>query len=163
MAYGIRIDFANLPDCAADFDGVSITLDRTLSPEATLFNALHLFGHNVEWATDDGSLREMTRELQNGLPTPLLLERLKTYEMTATSLGIWLLHRVEVFDLDQWASDVWAWDWEYIRGVYTSGMAVCPKRQYQGEAIQYGRPLLVPCPVPEGLVLKKLEQRRRVI
>ena len=106
---------------------------------------------------------EMGAKLENKEIDAQLMECLRDYEMRATSIGLWLLHRMKIRSLDQWASDIWHWDWDYISRIYLEGAAINPIRSYAGEAIPYGQPVLEPHPVPLGFVPQQMCKQRRVI
>ncbi len=149
--YGITvIRNGNIPEFSvAEFDGPTIELSPKLSPEAALFTLLHLFGHIADYCSKGGT------QLNQGGVT---LDQHHESERTASQYGLRLLHELGVIDLDQWLSDIWHWDWEYIEGVYGRNEPVQPSFSFDYEQIPYGRPLLVAQPIPP-FRLRRLEKK----
>jgi hypothetical protein len=118
--YGIPVRIRDVPNpFTGDLDGAEIHVDYDEEIEGALFIIAHLFGHTVQWNTDERS-REIGYKLYSN-PTPAELERLREYEQEACCYSLQLFHDAGITDLDQWVSDYSACDWEYLKHFYTSG------------------------------------------
>lgn len=129
----------NLPETSvAEFNGPTVHLAKNVSAEVMLFTLLHIFGHVVDYSLDEGS------ELGEGAS----LEEHEASERTASQYGLALLHEIGITELDQWLSDVWHRDWEYLKGIYGYGEIPRPSFSLDHQTIRFGRPLLKPKPIP---------------
>jgi hypothetical protein len=129
-----------------DFDGSKIMVDYTLDAEQALFVLGHLFGHTVQWDTNE-DFRKLGQETVKGA-TPEQLEKIFIYEQDATSYFIQLLHECNIYDLDQWATDFWYADWCALKAFYTEGTIIdqCKVR----DNIRHNSfPVLRSLPIPE--------------
>lgn len=140
--YGIPIRISDVPQpFTGDLDGAEIHVDYAEDIESALFIIAHLFGHTVQWNTD-----ERARELGYRLypdPSEELLQRLHDYEHEACRYSMQLFHEAGVTDLDQWLSDYSACDFRYLRHFYATGEKPPFKTFWQA-----GSPLLSPKAVP---------------
>lgn len=151
-SYDLTISYSGeLPVASgADFDGLSIVFTDKMQPEAVLFNVMHIFGHIIQWCTDPEHLILARRVIVPGNPLPELdLLAIKLYEQEASEYSIQMLHDVGVYELDQWISDIWHWDWDYLEGVYVRNAPAEPALSYDYAKIPFGRTWLRPRPIPE--------------
>lgn len=157
--YGISVSFSTLtwPDNAR-FNGADIILDDRLTPDVRLYTLLHLFGHNVQWSSSD-EMRRVGTSLQYGKLSSSDEEALRAYEREATETAVWLLHDIGIEELDQWLTDIWHWDFEYIAEVFANGV-FAPQHNFDYGNIPFGQPLLVPRPVPKNFVPSRFEEGR---
>jgi hypothetical protein len=125
-----------------DFDGAEIKLDYANELDAALFVLGHLFGHTVQWSTED-RLRELGTEYATRSPPPELLEEVRNYEQNASRLALQLFHDAGVTELDQWLSDWAAADWRFLEHFYRTGQRADFRRFYVA-----GTPVLAPLPIP---------------
>lgn len=125
-----------------DFDGAEIKLDYTNSIEMALFVLAHLFGHTVQWSTDDRA-RELGIKYASEAPPDELLEAIRVYERDASRLALQLFHEAGVREFDGWLSDWAAADWRFLEHFYRTGERV-DFRQFYVE----GTPLLTPLAIP---------------
>src|SRR3954470_24288208 len=80
--YGIPIRIRDVPNpFTGDLDGAEIHVDYAEDIESALFIIAHLFGHTVQWNTDERS-REIGYKLFKN-PTEDELKRLREYEEEA--------------------------------------------------------------------------------
>lgn len=148
--YGITVTYSKkIPEFSvAEFDGLNIELSPKLSSEAALFVLLHLFGHIADYCSENGYQ----------LDQEATLDEHRESERTASQYGLQLLYELRITELDQWLSDIWHWDWEYIEGVYGRNEPTQPSFCFDYSEIPYGRPLLLPKPVPP-FRLRRLEKK----
>lgn len=140
--YGIAVITRDIPDpLIGDLDGAEIHIDYALTPEQRLFLLAHLFGHTVQWNTDQRSL-EIGRPQTPPVPEPLLIELL-AYEQQAARYADGLLHELDIHDLDQWLADYSASDLAYLAHFYRTG-----EKADFSQFRSTGAPLLEPLPVP---------------
>jgi hypothetical protein len=141
--YGIPVRIRDVPNpFTGDLDGAEIHVDYAEDIESALFIIAHLFGHTVQWNTD-----EKTRDIGYMLvkdPSPELLERLRLYEEEACAYSLQLFHDAGVKDFDGWVSDYAACDWSYLKHFYRTGEKR-PFRSFWRE----GAGLIKPKPIPE--------------
>jgi hypothetical protein len=141
--YGLKAILTEIPaPYTADTDGASIFIDPRLGAEETLFAAVHLFGHAVEWNTSETDRALGVLEVRE--PTEALLATLLEYERRAARYSLQLLHETGVRDLDQWLSDYAACDSAYLFHFYRTG----EKREFRSFWLD-GAELLVPLPIPD--------------
>lgn len=151
-SHGLTISYSGeLPATSgADFDGLSIVFTDKMKPEAVLFNVTHIFGHIIQWCTDPAHLILARRVIIPGNLLPELdLLAIKLYEQEASEYSVQILHDVEIYDLDQWVSDIWAWDWDYLEGVYVRNEPAAPALSYDYTKIPFGQTRLRPLPIPK--------------
>ena len=125
-----------------DFDGVTIKLDYTNDVEVALFVLAHLFGHTVQWSTDERA-RWLGTEFAAEAPPDDLREEIRVYERDGSRLALQLFREAGVLDLDQWLSDWAAADWQYLAHFYDTGIKVDFR-----EFFIAGTELLEPLPIP---------------
>src|SRR5579871_2205190 len=131
--YGFSIVYSDkLPiSSAAEFDGLSFVLQQEMSPDAALFNLLHIFGHSLQWCVSPETFVLARKKIVPGDPLPESeLLAIRNYEQQASEYGIQLLHEINIFELDQWVSDIWLWDWEYLQSVYIRNAPAHPALHY---------------------------------
>lgn len=143
-AYGIPVIISDVLDPnTGDFDGMEIKVDYTLNAEVALFVLVHLFGHTVQWNTNE-RFREVGQD-SNLKKTPEEMAEIEVYEKEATQLSLALLHEAGVKDLDQWVSDWWRADWEWLKHLYLTG-----ERESFRKFLKPGEQApLAPIPIPE--------------
>lgn len=140
-SFGLRIVWAELPPPnTGAFDGTEIILHHDNDAEIALFVLAHLFGHTVQWSQDP-FCRELDRLARPGAP-PDVIELARVYEQQASRLGLALLHRAGITSHDQWLSDAFASDWQYLSTNYASGHLID-----RAQCRAHG-PLLAPEPIP---------------
>lgn len=140
--YGIPIRIRDVPSpFTGDLDGAEIHVDYAEDIESALFIIAHLFGHTVQWNTDEKA-REIGYRLYPN-PSEELLQRLHAYEYEACRYSMQLFHEAGVEDLDQWLSDYSACDFAYLRHFYVTGEKPPFKTFWQ-----QGAPLLEPKAIP---------------
>jgi hypothetical protein len=114
------IDTSELdPYFKGDLDGVSIWIASALDDEEELFNVLHLIGHTIQWNVSK-ELRVLGAVLHQK-PDNVLLHRLQEYEWEANCYGIFILHKLGVFDLDTWLSEKYREDMYFLTHFYKTG------------------------------------------
>ncbi len=148
--YGIHITYGVLPPtAAAQFDGPTVILADQLSPEAALFTLLHIFGHVVQ-QNSDGLLLDASATSTEEVEWLTL----KLSEQEASEYGLALLHELGYDQLDQWLSDIWHWDWQYMESVYLRGTQSRPTLAYNYAEIPFGQTRLRPRQIPKFTVKK---------
>jgi hypothetical protein len=125
-----------------DFDGVTIKLDYRNDLEVALFVLAHLFGHTVQWATDERA-RWLGTCYAAKAPPDALFEEIRIYEQNASRLAMQLFIEAGVTDLDQWLTDWAAADWEFLAHFYRTGDRVDFRRFFRP-----GQPRLEPLTIP---------------
>jgi len=151
LHYGFEVKYSDkLPiSAAAEFDGLAFVLQQNMSPDSRLFNLLHIFGHSIQWATSPETFVLARKQIVPGNPLPdSELQAIKNYEQQASEYGIQLLHEIDVYNLDQWVSDIWRWDWDYLQSVYIRNAPAHPALHYDYKEIPYGRECLSARPIP---------------
>ena len=151
LHYGFEVKYSDkLPiSAAAEFDGLAFVMQQQMSPDSALFNLLHIFGHSIQWATSPETFVLARKQIVPGNPLPdSELLAIKSYEQQASEYGIQLLHEINVYNLDQWVSDIWRWDWDYLQSVYVRNAPAHPALHYDYNEIPYGRECLGPRPIP---------------
>jgi hypothetical protein len=140
--YGIPIIIRDVPSpFTGDLDGAEIHVDYAEDIESALFIIAHLFGHTVQWNTDEAA-REIGYRLYPN-PSEDMLRRLSAYEYEACRYSMQLFHEAGVLDLDQWLSDYSSCDFAYLKHFYTTGEKLLFKHFWVN-----GSPLLQPKPIP---------------
>lgn len=143
--YGLAVTVEDVPaPFTGDLDGERIVVDHELTSEDALFIVAHLFGHTVQWNTNEAE-RALGSQVVNN-PTPELLAQLTAYERRAASFAMQLFHEAGVRDLDQWLSDYSACDIKYLCEFYRTGAKV-PFRS----CWLHATPVVQPVAVPEFL------------
>ncbi len=118
--YGIPVIISDVLDPnTGDFNGIEIKIDYANDAEVALFVLIHLFGHTVQWNTND-RFREIGQD-PNLHKTEDELKEIALYEQEATRLSLSLLHEAGVTDLDQWVSDWWRADFAWLTNFYRTG------------------------------------------
>lgn len=140
--YGIPIRIRDVPNpFTGDLDGAEIHVDYAEDIESALFIIAHLFGHTVQWNTDEAA-REIGYKLYPN-PSAEMMKRLHDYEYEACRYSMQLFHEAGVKDLDQWLSDYSACDFRYLEHFYKTGEKPAFKTFWQD-----GGPLLSPKAIP---------------
>lgn len=140
--YGVPIRIRDVPNpFTGDLDGAEIHVDFEEDIESALFIIAHLFGHTVQWNTDEAA-REIGYKLYPN-PSDELMKRLHAYEYEACRYSMQLFHEAGVRDLDQWLSDYSACDFRYLEHFYKTGQKP-PFKSFWKD----GAPLLSPKAIP---------------
>lgn len=140
--YGIPIRISDVPQpFTGDLNGAEIHVDYAEDIESALFIIAHLFGHTVQWNTDEAA-REIGYKLYPN-PSDEMMRKLHAYEYEACRYSMQLFHEAGVTDLDQWLSDYSACDFRYLAHFYRTGEKP-PFKSFWRE----GSPLLQPRPIP---------------
>jgi hypothetical protein len=141
-AYGVRVYIGDVTDPnTGTFDGLEIGIDWANDAEMSLFVLVHLFGHTVQWNLSP-AYRTIDERVRPGAAHELI-EEARGYEQNASRYGLRLLHEAGVTDRDQWISDWWASDWNYLSTFYASG-----KLPDWHTCRTTGAPLIEPLPIP---------------
>ncbi len=151
QAYGFTVSFSSdLPEeSGADFDGQAIVFTDKMHPEALVFNLSHIVGHGIQWCVDSEHMVLARRVILPGEPLPdLELLAIKVYEQESSEYGLQILHDLGIRDLDQWVSDIWAWDWTHLADIYVRNRLAYPALHYDYSQIPFGQTLLRPKPIP---------------
>jgi hypothetical protein len=155
------IDTSDLdPYFKGDLDGARIWIASALDDDEELFNTLHLIGHCVQWNVSD-ELRALGSVLWFK-PDDDTLRRLQQYEWEANCYGLFILHRLNVFDLDDWLTKKYTEDMYYLTHFYKTGEKLKEITDIS-RAYEFTRPLtekmvpaIIPRPNPEtrrGIVI----------
>lgn len=140
--YGIPIRIRDVPNpFTGDLDGAEIHVDYDEDIESALFIIAHLFGHTVQWNTDEAA-REIGYRLYPN-PDDAMLKRLYDYEYEACRYSMALFHAAGVTDCDQWLSDYSACDFAYLVHFYKTNEKPPFKHFWKT-----GSPLLTPKAIP---------------
>jgi hypothetical protein len=140
--WSIPIRVTDVPNpFTGDLDGQEIHVDYDEDIESALFIIAHLFGHTVQWNTDE-SAREIGYRLYKN-PTAEEMARLRAYELEACRYSLQLFHEAGVRDCDAWLSDYSACDFAFLEHFYTTHEKL-PFKSFWKE----GAPLLSPKPIP---------------
>jgi len=140
--YGVPIRITDVPNpFTGDLDGAEIQVDYDEDIESALFIIAHLFGHTVQWNTDEAA-REIGYKLYPNADAEMM-KRLHAYEFEACRYSMQLFHEAGVRDLDQWLSDYSACDFRYLANFYRTGEKPPFKTFWREES-----PLLEPKPIP---------------
>ena len=102
-----------------DLDGAEIRIDPSTTGEQRLFLLAHLFGHTVQWNTDEQAFelgQPQTPPVREDLLPPLL-----AYEREAASYGLALLRQASAGPVEPWYSDYSACDLRYLMHYYRTG------------------------------------------
>jgi hypothetical protein len=147
--YGLRVVTRDIPDpLTGDLDGIEIQIDYAVTPEQRLFLLAHLFGHTVQWNVDPGAF-ELGKQYRPPVDEKFFPE-IMAYELEAARYGLFLLHEVDIRDLDAWFSAYTASDQAYLLHFYRTGE--------KGEFRDFwpaNAPLLAPKPVPQFTPAKR--------
>ena len=128
-----------------DFDGTTIKLDYELDLDLAFYVLLHLFGHSVQWNISE-EYRQLGQDQSIPKP-PEVMQKIYVYERDATRFALTLCRDAglrPIDELDQWVSDWFAADYEFLEHFYTTGHRLEPRELFkagQGE-------LLTPLPIP---------------
>lgn len=140
--YGIPIRIRDVPNpFTGDLDGAEIHVDYDEDIESALFIIAHLFGHTVQWNTDEAA-REIGYKLYPNADAEMM-KKLHAYEFEACRYSMQLFHEAGVGDLQQWLSDYSACDFRYLAHFYRTGEKPAFKTFWREES-----PLLEPKPIP---------------
>ncbi|MGV3622007.1 MAG: hypothetical protein ACO1OB_14390 [Archangium sp.] len=140
--YGIPIRIRDVPNpFTGDLDGAEIHIDYDEDIESALFIIAHLFGHTVQWNTDEAA-REIGYKLYPNADSEMM-KKLHAYEFEACRYSIQLFHEAGVTDLDQWLSDYSACDFRYLAHFYRTGEKPPFKTFWREES-----PMLQPLEIP---------------
>ena len=140
--YGIPILIKDVQHpFTGDLDGAEIHVDYAEDIESALFIIAHLFGHTVQWNTDEKA-RELGYKLYPN-PDEAMLKRLQEYESEACRYSMQLFHEAGVGNLDQWLSDYSTCDFAYLTHFYATGQKPAFKTFWKT-----GSPLLKPKEIP---------------
>jgi len=118
--YGIRVVTANVgASFVGDLDGAEIRIDPSATAEQRLFLLGHLFGHTVQWNTDE-------RAFALGQPqlppvSEELLPALLAYERQAAGYGVALFAGAGIGEVEPWYSNYSACDLSYLMHYYRTG------------------------------------------
>jgi hypothetical protein len=141
--YGIPIVIKDVPNpFTGDLDGAEIHVDFAEDIESALFIIAHLFGHTVQWNTDEKA-REIGYRLYPN-PTDEQLAALESYEREACRYSMALFHEAGLHDFDGWLSDYSACDFAYLIHVYKTGEKPAFKTFWKDDA-----PALTPKAIPD--------------
>ncbi|HTX36889.1 MAG TPA: hypothetical protein VME43_17790 [Bryobacteraceae bacterium] len=102
-----------------DLDGAEIRIDPAAGAEQRLFLLGHLFGHTVQWNTDDDAFA--LGQPQTPPVSESLLPALLDYEREAASYGLALLAEAGAGPVEPWYSDFSACDLAYLMHYYRTG------------------------------------------
>lgn len=139
--WGVPVRLRDVADpFTGDLDGAEIQVDFDLEPEDALFILVHLFGHTVQWNTDEDARAIGTH---TGPWDEDALRRVRAYEYTACRYSMQLFHDAGVHDLDQWLSDFAACDYAYLDHFYRTGEKR-PFRSFWSDGNQCLTPLAIP-------------------
>jgi hypothetical protein len=134
------IDTSDLdPYFKGDLDGVRIWIASALDDDEELFNVLHLIGHSVQWNIDN-ELRSLGSVLHLK-PDDVTLRKLQEYEWEANCYGLFLLHKLQVFDLDEWLFKKYTEDMYYLTHFYKTGEKLKEITDI-GRVYKFSRPLM---------------------
>lgn len=140
--YGIPIRISDVPHpFTGDLNGQEIQVDYAEDIESALFIVAHLFGHTVQWNTDEAA-REIGYKLYPN-PSDEMMRKLHAYEYEACRYSMQLFHEAGVVELDQWLSDYSACDFRYLAHFYRTGEKPAFKTFWREQS-----PLLQPKPIP---------------
>lgn len=140
--YGIEVSRgAVFNDNTGDFNGNKITVDSRLPWDYAVSILGHLFGHSVQWNVSE-KLRQLGQENVTK-PNTAELGAIYDYEKEASRYALALMHEADVTHLDQWVSDMWAADWEWLKYFYTTG-----ERLDAASLVVQGAELLTPLAIP---------------
>ncbi len=140
--YGVPILIKDVPNpFTGDLDGAEIHVDYAEDIESALFIIAHLFGHTVQWNTDEKA-REIGYKLYPNADAAMM-KRLHEYELEACRYSMQLFHEAGVRELDQWFSDYSACDFEFLKNFYKTGEKPAFKTFWKT-----GSPLLEPKIIP---------------
>jgi hypothetical protein len=141
--YGIPIVIKDVPNpFTGDLDGAEIHVDYAEDIESALFIIAHLFGHTVQWNTDQKA-RDIGYRLYKN-PTDDELRALHDYELEACRYSMQLFHEAGLHDFDGWLSDYSACDFAFLIDFYKTGA----KKEFKA-FWKDGAPLLTPKAIPE--------------
>jgi hypothetical protein len=119
--YGIPVSISDVLDPnTGDFDGARIMVDYDQDLESAFFILVHLFGHTVQWNLSE-AFREIGKDTAPGIRSAEAMQRIEVYERDASRYSLKLMHEVGITDLDQWLSDWWWADWQYLNHFYRTG------------------------------------------
>lgn len=141
--YGVPVSTADVLDPnTGDFDGAKIQVDYDQDLESAFFVLVHLFGHTVQWNVSD-AFRELGLDSTPG-KTDAQLAQIHVYEKDATRYSLRLMHDAGVTGLDQWLSDWWWADWQFLRHFYKTGERLDVKALLRPGAGELLTPLDIP-------------------
>lgn len=141
--YRVPIRIRDVPNpFTGDLDGAEIHVDYDEDIESALFIIAHLFGHTVQWNTDEKAREIGYRLIPN--PTEAQLSALQAYELEACRYSLQLFHEAGLFDFDAWLSDYSACDFAYLVHFYKTGQKP-PFKSFWRD----GAPPLLPKAIPD--------------
>lgn len=145
--YGVPVSVGDVVDPnTGDFDGARIQVDFDQDLESAFFVLVHLFGHTVQWNVAP-ELRALGLDSSPG-KTDAQLQAIHAYEKDATRYSLRLMHDAGVRDLDQWLSDWWWADWQFLRHFYRTGERLDVKALWREGAGERLTPLDIPAFTP---------------
>jgi hypothetical protein len=141
--YELPVVLTDVPNpFTGDLNGAEINIDHEVDPAEAVFILIHLFGHTVQWNTDestrDTQFSQMLRQSDELVPALL------AYETLAVQYSLQLLHDLGVHDLDQRVSDYAGCDFRFLLHLYRTG----EKREFHS-FWEDNQPLLTPVPIPD--------------
>lgn len=145
--YGVPVIVTDVPDpFTGDLDGAEILIDYAEHAESALFILVHLFGHTIQWNLSARARELSTLFFGDERPTITddLFAELEAFEREACEYSLQLMHDAGITDMDQWVSDYWACDFEYLLHIYETG----EKRPFRSFWAP-GQPLIAPRPIPD--------------
>lgn len=149
--YGLKVETCDVVDPnTGDFDGTRILIDYVVGDELALFVLVHLFGHTVQWNTSE-ELRQLGMNAVNA-KTEADLQKVFEYERDGTRYGIQLMHESNINDMDQWASDWFHADWQFLKHFYLTGEKIDSKELFKAGAGELLTPLEIPTFKPQKFV-----------
>lgn len=154
------IDTSDLdPYFKGDLDGVRIWIASALDDEEELFNVLHLVGHSIQWNIST-ELRSLGSVLHQK-PDNDTLFRLQQYEWEANCYGLFILHELDVFDLDTWLTEKYIEDMSYLTHFYKTNEKLKEITDIS-RAYQFNRALMVK-EFPSFTAWANTETRRGIV
>lgn len=148
--YAIRVVTRDIPDpLTGDLNGAEIHIDYAVTPEQRLFLLGHLFGHTVQWNTNQGAF-EIGRQYKPPVDEKLI-PAVIAYEGEAASYGLTMLHDIGITTIDGWFSDYTACDQAYLLHFCCTG----EKRDFH-EFWSSDAPRVAPKPIPPFVPAKRV-------
>ena len=131
---------------AGTFDGIHIAISPELSNSERCFDALHLFGHSVTFASDSYQ-NVINRFTHTPEMDPSFFPTLLEYEFLAARFGLALLHQLAVNDIDRWYTDFVYTDHKMVETSYKNGGNV----PSFADCVVTGMPLVEPMAIPSDV------------
>lgn len=161
--YGVMVHEAILKEpVTGEFYGDCLLVSELIPAETQLWILIHIFGHNTQWLAEFttvnvGKLQPRFEEFDSFREESIaILKEIEEYEREACQLGLYALQQAGITHLDQWVSNWFSADFEYLKDAYFNGYNAEKAADVKGFYYKEGCDLIVPKEVP-SFTIKKID------